>query len=133
MTEIGYKDKNGEADFARWIVRRGAYVERSIQVVLGGMITVLTGFLSQVWGIAQKELLLELSYDIAVCSTVFSLAMLTPGFRLLLEEIVDSSPELLPRANRFWFWINLIFIFTILGLLARFSHTIIEAASPATP
>jgi hypothetical protein len=66
-------------------MRLTAYLERSLLITLGGTVTVLAGFLSQVWGGAGIPFRTELAQMLVVMGTLFTVSFALPGLRTYAE------------------------------------------------
>jgi hypothetical protein len=99
----------------QWAEAVAGYIERSLLIVLGASVTVVAGFLSQVWSSASVAFRSELATNLKAMGTLFVTAFTLPTMRFAVELYRYENPK--KSRSAFFFWV--IFAVVIFSFYTR--------------
>lgn len=76
-----------------WAETVSGYIERSLLIVVGASVTVVAGFLSQVWSSASVAFRTDLATNLKALGTLFVATFVLPTLRFFVELHRDDDPK----------------------------------------
>lgn len=85
-----------------WADRVAGYIERALLIAVGATVTIVAGFLSQVWASASVAFRTELATNLKALGTLFVAAFMLPTLRFFVELYRHDDAKRARKAFILW-------------------------------